>query len=108
MIAVNICLPNGDIATAWRDLAARASSNVFMDPAALCAAQATGFAEVRVLLAWGRGRNAAQAGRPVGAADPADRAVLAFGAGFAALWTMRCCGPGGRSRVRRCGDACVP
>ncbi|MGB3865093.1 MAG: GNAT family N-acetyltransferase, partial [Xanthobacteraceae bacterium] len=52
MIAVSICLPSGDIAAAWRDLAARASSNVFMDPAALCAAQATGFAEVRVLLAW--------------------------------------------------------
>ncbi len=52
MIAVSICLPSSDIAAAWNDLAVRASSNVFMDPAALWAAHTTGFADVRVLLAW--------------------------------------------------------
>ncbi|MBN8961940.1 MAG: GNAT family N-acetyltransferase [Rhizobiales bacterium] len=52
MISVSICSPNGDIAAAWADLVARASSNVFMEPAALRVAEATGFADVRMLLAW--------------------------------------------------------
>lgn len=52
MISVSICSPSSDIAAAWADLAGRASSNVFMEPAALCVAEATGFADVRMLLAW--------------------------------------------------------
>jgi hypothetical protein len=52
MISVSICSPSSDIATAWADLAARASSNVFMEPTALRVAEATGFADVHMLLAW--------------------------------------------------------
>lgn len=52
MISVSICSPNSDIATAWSDLASRASSNVFMEPTALRVAEASGFADVRMLLAW--------------------------------------------------------
>jgi CelD/BcsL family acetyltransferase involved in cellulose biosynthesis len=52
MISVSICSPSSDIAAAWADLAGRASSNVFMEPAALRVAEATGFADVRMLLAW--------------------------------------------------------
>jgi CelD/BcsL family acetyltransferase involved in cellulose biosynthesis len=52
MISVSICSPSSDIAAAWADLAGRASSNVFMEPAALRVAEATGFADVRLLLAW--------------------------------------------------------
>lgn len=44
-----------DIAAAWADLTKRASPNVFMDPAALTAANETRFAEVHVLLAWEEG-----------------------------------------------------
>jgi CelD/BcsL family acetyltransferase involved in cellulose biosynthesis len=52
MISVSICSPSSDIVAAWADLAGRASSNVFMEPAALRVAEATGFADVRMLLAW--------------------------------------------------------
>ncbi len=52
MISVSICSPNADLATAWADLVIRASSNVFMEPAALRVAEATGFADVQMLLAW--------------------------------------------------------
>lgn len=52
MISVRICSPNTDLATAWADLVIRASSNVFMEPAALRVAKATGFADVQMLLAW--------------------------------------------------------
>lgn len=41
-----------DIAAAWADLTKRASPNVFMNPAALVAANETRFAQVYVLLAW--------------------------------------------------------
>jgi hypothetical protein len=41
-----------DIAAAWADLTKRASPNVFMNPAALTAANEIGFAQVYVLLAW--------------------------------------------------------
>jgi hypothetical protein len=44
-----------DIAAAWADLAKRALPNVFMNPAALTAANETGFARVYVLLAWDEG-----------------------------------------------------
>lgn len=52
MIAVTIDSPRPDIAPQWDELVPRASSNVFMNPAALAAAAATGFAKLRVLLAW--------------------------------------------------------
>lgn len=52
MISVSICSPSSDVATAWADLAGRAASNVFMEPTALRVAEATGFADVRMLLAW--------------------------------------------------------
>src|SRR3954451_23716451 len=52
MISVTIDSPNSDIGPAWDDLVRRASSNVFMNPAALVAAAETGFARIRVLQAW--------------------------------------------------------
>jgi len=52
MISVSINPPNIDIAPQWNELIARASPNVFMNPAALCAAAQTGFAKLHVLLAW--------------------------------------------------------
>jgi CelD/BcsL family acetyltransferase involved in cellulose biosynthesis len=55
MISVTIDSPNPDIGPHWDDLVRRASSNVFMNPAALQAACATNFAQVRMLLAWDEG-----------------------------------------------------
>jgi CelD/BcsL family acetyltransferase involved in cellulose biosynthesis len=52
MISVTIDSPTPDIGPQWDDLVRRASSNVFMNPAALLAASETGFANVRMLLAW--------------------------------------------------------
>jgi CelD/BcsL family acetyltransferase involved in cellulose biosynthesis len=52
MISVNICSPTPDMAVPWDDLVRRASSNVFMNPAALTVANETGFARIQVLLAW--------------------------------------------------------
>ena len=52
MISVNICSPTPDLVAPWDDLVRRASSNVFMNPVALVAANESGFANVRVLLAW--------------------------------------------------------
>lgn len=52
MISVSICSPSSDVAAAWADLAGRAASNVFMEPTALRVAEAAGFADVRMLLAW--------------------------------------------------------
>ena len=52
MISVSICSPTMDIAEAWADLTKRASPNVFMNPAALTAANEMQFAGVYVLLAW--------------------------------------------------------
>src|SRR3954451_14188253 len=52
MVSVTICSPSPTVGEPWRDLVSRAPSNVFMDPAALAAASATNFAQVRVLLAW--------------------------------------------------------
>jgi CelD/BcsL family acetyltransferase involved in cellulose biosynthesis len=52
MISVNLCSPTPDLKAAWDDLTRRASANVFMDPAALAVADRTGFARVKVLLAW--------------------------------------------------------
>jgi CelD/BcsL family acetyltransferase involved in cellulose biosynthesis len=55
MISVTIDLPNPDIGPQWDDLVQRASSNVFMNPAALRAACETNFARVHTLLAWEEG-----------------------------------------------------
>lgn len=52
MITVTIDSPTPDLGPHWDDLVARASANVFMNPAALLAAVATRFAVIRVLLAW--------------------------------------------------------
>ena len=52
MITVTIDSPNPGLGPQWDDLAARASSNVFMNPAALEAVRETGFASLRVLCAW--------------------------------------------------------
>jgi CelD/BcsL family acetyltransferase involved in cellulose biosynthesis len=55
MISVSICSPNMSIAAEWADLTKRASPNVFMNPAALTAANDIKFAQVYVLLAWEEG-----------------------------------------------------
>lgn len=55
MISVTIDSPNPDIGPQWDDLVRRASSNVFMNPAALTAAGETGFASIQMLLAWEEG-----------------------------------------------------
>lgn len=52
MISVTIDSPNPNLGPQWDDLVRRASSNVFMNPAALQAASETSFAEIRMLLAW--------------------------------------------------------
>jgi Acetyltransferase (GNAT) domain len=55
MISVTIGSLNADIGPQWDDLIQRASSNVFMNPAALKAASETNFARIQVLLAWEEG-----------------------------------------------------
>src|SRR3954454_17346871 len=56
MISVTIDSPSdSDIGPQWDDLVLRASSNVFMNPAALRAASETKFADLRRLLAWEEG-----------------------------------------------------
>jgi CelD/BcsL family acetyltransferase involved in cellulose biosynthesis len=55
MISVTIDSPRLDVAPQWDELVRRASSNVFMNPAALAAAAATDFAKIRVLQAWEQG-----------------------------------------------------
>jgi hypothetical protein len=55
MISVSICSPSPGIAEQWHDLVTRASSNVFMDPAALTAASDARFAKIHMLLAWKEG-----------------------------------------------------
>jgi hypothetical protein len=55
MISVTIDKPNPDVGPYWDDLVRRAPSNVFMNPAALQAACETGFADIRMLLAWEQG-----------------------------------------------------
>lgn len=51
-VAVSFCSPGQDIAEHWAALNRRAAANVFLNPAALMVAHATGFAQVHVLLAW--------------------------------------------------------
>jgi CelD/BcsL family acetyltransferase involved in cellulose biosynthesis len=53
-LSVTIDSPNLDLGRQWDDLVRRASSNVFMNPAALTAACETSFARIRILLAWDR------------------------------------------------------
>lgn len=52
MISIEICPPEFDIAAHWDALAGRAAANVFMHPAALRAAVASGFESIHMLLAW--------------------------------------------------------
>ena len=52
MISVEIRAPDLTLVPHWDALARRASANVFMHPAALCAAVETGSAGIHVLLAW--------------------------------------------------------
>ncbi|MBN8991461.1 MAG: GNAT family N-acetyltransferase [Rhizobiales bacterium] len=51
-VAVTIDSPTPDIGPQWDDLVRRASSNAFMNPAALAAACEMNFAKIRMLLAW--------------------------------------------------------
>jgi hypothetical protein len=60
MISVSICSPDRVSADQWDDLAGRASSNVFMDPTALTAANELNFARVQMLLAWEEGASPAR------------------------------------------------
>lgn len=55
MISVTIDPPGLDVGPHWDDLVQRASSNVFMNPAALQAVHDTGFAKILMLLAWEQG-----------------------------------------------------
>jgi CelD/BcsL family acetyltransferase involved in cellulose biosynthesis len=55
MISVTIDSPSPDVAPQWDDLVRRASSNVFMNPAALTAVGETGFATIQMMLAWEQG-----------------------------------------------------
>ena len=52
MISVEIRAPDLTLVPHWERLAQRTEANVFMHPAALCAAAAAGFALVHILLAW--------------------------------------------------------
>jgi hypothetical protein len=54
-ISVSIRPPGLDIAEHWSELVLRAPANVFMDPVALTAADATGVARIHMLLAWDHG-----------------------------------------------------
>ena len=75
MVLVTIDSPNHAIAPHWDDLVCRASSNVFMNPAALRAACETDFADVQMLLAWEAG---AEPRRLVGAWAMRLRSVAPF------------------------------
>src|ERR1700736_3058804 len=55
MVSVTIDSPNQVKAADWDDLVRRASSNVFMNPAALLAACEADFADIQMLLAWEEG-----------------------------------------------------
>src|SRR5260370_2500434 len=55
MVSVTIDSPNQLNAADWDDLVHRASSNVFMNPAALQAACEADFADVQMMLAWEEG-----------------------------------------------------
>ena len=78
---VEIRDPDADLLPHWRDLAERATTNAFLDPAGLRAVRETGFAEPRVLVAWD---TAATPARLVGLM--ALRAQKTFG--FRHLWSV--------------------
>lgn len=52
MLTVTVDSPSSGLRPHWDDLLTRAAPNVFMHPAALLAAMAMGFADIRILLAW--------------------------------------------------------
>jgi CelD/BcsL family acetyltransferase involved in cellulose biosynthesis len=52
MISIEMRAPDLTIVLHWDALSKRTAANVFMHPAALCAAASAGFAKVHVLLAW--------------------------------------------------------
>ena len=52
MVSAEIRAPDLALVPHWDALSRRAGANVFMHPAALCAAAATGAAKIHVLLAW--------------------------------------------------------
>ena len=52
MISVVIGVPEAAMIEYFEELRARAGANVFLHPAALCAAAALGFAHIHVLMAW--------------------------------------------------------
>jgi CelD/BcsL family acetyltransferase involved in cellulose biosynthesis len=52
MISVVISVPDAVLIEHFEELRQRASANVFLHPAALCAAAVLGFAQIRVLMAW--------------------------------------------------------
>ena len=78
VISVRIGAPDRALSDAFETLARRAAPNVFMHPAALASAGATGFARVHVLQAW--------------QGDGADRSLVG-------LWAL------GECRVARLGPA---
>src|SRR4051812_39155143 len=55
MISVTIDPPGLDVGPHWDELVRRASSNVFMNPAALKAVHDTGFAKIVMMQAWEQG-----------------------------------------------------
>jgi len=60
MIEIEVRPPDAGLAEQWQALIKRAPANVFLSPAALAAAQETGFAKVHMLLAWHRGMQPAR------------------------------------------------
>jgi CelD/BcsL family acetyltransferase involved in cellulose biosynthesis len=52
MISIVIGVPEAAMIEPFEELRQRAGANVFMHPAALCAAAALGFAQIHVLMAW--------------------------------------------------------
>ena len=56
MISVTFDLPGEDVGPQWDELVTRASSNAFMNPAAVQAVRDTGFARIVTMLAWEQGQ----------------------------------------------------
>jgi CelD/BcsL family acetyltransferase involved in cellulose biosynthesis len=55
MISIVIGVPEAAMIEPFEELRQRAGANVFLHPAALCAAAALGFAQIHVLMAWVQG-----------------------------------------------------
>ena len=91
MISVEIRAPDLAMHRPHSDaLARRAAANVFMHPAALCAAAAAGFAQIHVLLAWEGDARRASSSASGRCASGASR-----------RFCPRSCRPALRVRVRR-------